>query len=591
MSKASGFAKEAIELRLNQQADKMFSEQAMAVLLLLNLGYSPEDIKRIFPEVSPGLADLTNAHVSLDAPPKIKADGLRFFPHNVRPEQRCLANRLKNRAHLEPNAISLIVYKANETNVEIRVTEHAALLEMTAERLVGDGVQKGDTIAVTSNVQLESVLLSQAAWEIGAAVVFIRDVLTRNTLQLIADRLCPKIWFLNSEVSAPKGQRVIHLGAGSTSSEFDVWINECQTKNVSCPGAPEDTAVIFTTSGSSGAPKLIAIPQRSLFHGAHLATASGPKLSRTVQVSATDLSAPSGLRSLAVLSLMPSHTSVVASPDPQLGSLAWFDVCSRTGATHLQAVPATLRAGAALGARRWADLGLEALSVVASGTGVLHQSVRDAFASVYRGDILDYYGMSETGGLFTWCADNVIANGSAIPANTLMQIVRDDHTPVAQGETGLIRLFNEGLYSADLSVDPPTKLRGGWFTTGDLGRWCDNGIGFQVVGRNHDLIKTQEGEFVSPVAIEDAVLRNPGIRAAVVIGLVVDEAGDSYGLALETDVCEKEIKVIAHDCITKEFGPYALPRTILTFKDLPRTAHGKPDRKGLSRKIEEKLSM
>lgn len=59
-------------------------------------------------------------------------------------------------------------------------------------------------------------------------------------------------------------------------------------------------------------------------------------------------------------------------------------------------------------------------------------------------------------------------------------------------------------------------LRDGWLATGDLGAFDADGY-LRITGRRKELCKTSNGKYVSPVPIEQALERSPGIDRACVV--------------------------------------------------------------------------
>jgi long-chain acyl-CoA synthetase len=60
-------------------------------------------------------------------------------------------------------------------------------------------------------------------------------------------------------------------------------------------------------------------------------------------------------------------------------------------------------------------------------------------------------------------------------------------------------------------------LAGGWFHTGDLGRFDEKGY-LEITGRKKEILVTSGGKNVSPVKVESLLLRSAGIEQAMVVG-------------------------------------------------------------------------
>ena len=64
----------------------------------------------------------------------------------------------------------------------------------------------------------------------------------------------------------------------------------------------------------------------------------------------------------------------------------------------------------------------------------------------------------------------------------------------------------------------------GYFRTGDLGRWADDGY-LVVTGRAKDII-IRNGENISPKEVEDVLIGHPGIAEIAVVGIPDDRTGE-----------------------------------------------------------------
>jgi long-chain acyl-CoA synthetase len=60
-------------------------------------------------------------------------------------------------------------------------------------------------------------------------------------------------------------------------------------------------------------------------------------------------------------------------------------------------------------------------------------------------------------------------------------------------------------------------LKEGWFYTGDLGKWNDEGL-LQIVGRKREIMKTSGGKMVAPVPIEEKLKVSNFISQVCMVG-------------------------------------------------------------------------
>jgi phenylacetate-CoA ligase len=121
---------------------------------------------------------------------------------------------------------------------------------------------------------------------------------------------------------------------------------------------------------------------------------------------------------------------------------------------------------------------------------------RQLIDAYFRAPIINRYGLREQG---YWCAQSCPASPEQFHVNTelvVMEVVRQDDTPAAPGETG--RLVVTDLFNYSMPF-----IR---YDTGDLGVAvsgpCPCGRGFPrlgpIDGRSHECIQTPSGKIVTP---------------------------------------------------------------------------------------------
>ena len=114
----------------------------------------------------------------------------------------------------------------------------------------------------------------------------------------------------------------------------------------------------------------------------------------------------------------------------------------------------------------------------------------------------------------------------------------------------------------------------GWLNTGDLGRVEAGGFVY-LTGRAKDLI-VRGGHNIDPRVIEDALLRQPAVRAAVAVGRPDPHAGEvpvAYIVPAGPGTFdEAELLAWAADAIDE---PAARPKHIYPITEIPVTAVGK----------------
>ncbi len=304
------------------------------------------------------------------------------------------------------------------------------------------------------------------------------------------------------------------------------------------PGAPElpldgpplgldAPAFILTTSGSSGAPKLIVHSQATMLHWARTTHNALHVTADDRACSLSSLSSLGGFTALLSYPLAGASLQLLDLGTAGLGGL--LDVLRGGEVSILRAAPSLLRGLAKLPDA--ADA-LRHLRIVQSyGEPLLVADVA-ALAAVLPGDCLirTTYGSTEASGLSWFARAHDADDPLRVPAGVLMpdteaRIVADDGSDCARGEAGELVIRSRynglgewqdgGLVPGRLLSDP--ELPGSRvYVTGDVAR-CDARGVFTVLGRR-DRMLNLNGVRIEPAEIEQALGRLPGVlRAEVVV--------------------------------------------------------------------------
>lgn len=150
---------------------------------------------------------------------------------------------------------------------------------------------------------------------------------------------------------------------------------------------------------------------------------------------------------------------------------------------------------------------------------------------------------------------------------------------VVQGDHVMLGYWEDPQRTCEkLFVDPASGRRA--MRTGDLFRSDPQGW-LYFAGRKDDIIKTR-GEKVSPLEVERAIARLPGVRECLVGGVPDDLLGEAIKawVVPEPGAALGERDVIRHCLASLE--NHMAPKHVAFVERLPRTATGKPTRQGLS---------
>ncbi|HRK71495.1 MAG TPA: AMP-binding protein, partial [Micropepsaceae bacterium] len=115
-------------------------------------------------------------------------------------------------------------------------------------------------------------------------------------------------------------------------------------------------------------------------------------------------------------------------------------------------------------------------------------------------------------------------------------------------------------------------FEGGWFHSGDLGVWHEDGY-IQLKDRSKDII-ISGGENISSIEVEDVLYRHPAILEAAVVGRHDEKWGEApvAFINLKPGANATPDEIIAF--VRSQIAAYKAPKNVV-FGELPKTSTGK----------------
>jgi O-succinylbenzoic acid--CoA ligase len=297
-------------------------------------------------------------------------------------------------------------------------------------------------------------------------------------------------------------------------------------------------AVVVATSGTTGDPKGVVLTHAAL-------TASAEATSARIGIAADDhwlaclpLAHVGGLSVITRALVLGTPLTVLPTADP-----AAVTAAAHGGATLVSLVATALR-----------RIDAALFRVVLLG-GSRPPADRPA-------NSVATYGMTETG-------SGVAYDGRPLDG---VEIRIDDLGEIHVRGPMLLRCYLDG-------TDP--KDANGWFATGDVGSWRDDGR-LHVDGRRNELIITG-GENVWPEAVEVVLQRHPAVADVAVGGRPDEEWGQVVtAYIVPTDRSAPPVLASLRDHVKQELPAYCAPHRLLVVDVVPRTALGKIRRSALT---------
>lgn len=221
-----------------------------------------------------------------------------------------------------------------------------------------------------------------------------------------------------------------------------------------------------------------------------------------------------------------------------------------------------------LAAAERADTRLPDLKVfICGGASVPPSLIRRASAYFDKAAVSRVYGSTE------------------VPVTTVGSVDDSEHAADSDGRTGIADIK---LVDGEIRARGPQMLVGylhpedetasfddeGYFRTGDLGRWVDDGY-MVVTGRAKDII-IRNGENISPKEVEDILVGHPGIAEIAVVGVPDERTGErACAVIVASDQRSPDLADLRDLLMREGLAKFKIPEQIVIWDALPKNDAGK----------------
>jgi benzoate-CoA ligase len=373
------------------------------------------------------------------------------------------------------------------------------------------------------------------------------------------------------------------LVAGGPAGQYLGWedcVGKASGKLEAAPTSRDDAAFWLYSSGSTGSPKGAVHLHHDMVvcHETYARQVLGILESDKVY-SAAKLFFAYGLGNAGYFPMGAGAQSVLypGRPTPD----AVFEILSKHRPTLFFGIPTLYAAMLAVkDAEKRYDL--SALRLCVSAGEALPDELYKRWQERFGVEIIDGIGTTEILHIFLSNrpgASRPGSTGKPVPGYEAV-IVDDEGRPVPQGEIGNLRVKGDSTMAYYWNKHDKTKetLFGPWIQTGDKYYQDPDGY-FWYAGRADDMLKVG-GIWVSPVEVENTLVKHPAVLEAAVVGkedtdrLVKPQAFVVLKEGSAGPALADELKAFVKDKI----APYKYPRWIEFVAELPKTATGKIQR-------------
>ena len=458
-----------------------------------------------------------------------------------------------------------------------------------ANLLLTRGCKKGDKIAILLMNSLEWLPIYFGILKAGAVAVPLNYRYTAEEIRYCLEKADCTMLVFGPEFTGrmenicdliPRVKHLFYVGEDcpTFADNYDYMIGLCSTEAPNIAVTDDDDAAIYYSSGTTGFPKAILHPHRSLTQAAqmeqnhHSQTHDDvflciPPLSHTGAFMHWLGSLLVGGRAVLLRGVTPE--AILRTVSDERCTIVWLLV------PWAQDILLAIEQGKV----DPADYELSQWRLMHIGAQPVPKSLVRRWLEVFPGQQYDTnYGLSEsTGpGCVHLGVDNVDHVGAiGVPGHGWeCRIVDAAGADVAAGQTGELIVRGPGVMTCYYNNPEATAetIRDGWLYTGDMARVDADGF-IWLVDRKKDVI-ISGGENLYPVQIEDFMSGNPAIQDVAVIGLPDERLGEIACAIVELKPGFESTTADDINDFCLDLPRYKRPRKVI-FAPVPRNPTGK----------------
>lgn len=448
------------------------------------------------------------------------------------------------------------------------------------------GVRAGDVVAVQMPNRLETAIAYRACFAIGAVLCPVVHIYGGKELSFILRQsrarvlIVPDSWrsidFVERVTTLPACPDLAHIiivGAPGNSGAIG-WTSLMEAKDRMAPPSsvgPDDVALLLYTSGTTADPKGVCHSSSSLLAELDQRRASGDRFDDAT-FSAWPAGHIGGFGSLIHPQLTGGVSVIMDRWVPEVG----VALMAEYRVTRAAGVPVLLRELLDTAAAIGADL--SALRSYMTGAANVPAELVER-ASAQGIGVFRCYGSTEHPTV-TACHptdplhERARTDGRVLPGGEVRLMDEEGRDVAGVGEGEILTRGPEmfvGYRDADLNAD--AFLPGGWFRTGDIGRF--DGELLIITDRKKDII-IRGGENISSKEVEDVLASHPAILEVAAFAVPHVRLGE--GVCVAVRLCPDatlDLEQVSEHFAAAGVARQKTPERLVIVDDMPRTPSGK----------------
>lgn len=446
------------------------------------------------------------------------------------------------------------------------------------------GVVKGSHVALILPNSPEYLWAWFGAARVGAPVVPVNTALKGEGLVHIVDHSDAETVVVHRDLldrfhsvrgRLPKVQHVVVVGgdAGDDTPWDDIIAaspDDADDETI----VPSDLMLVMYTSGTTGLPKGVVIPQAQIMGGALLLSLAGVTADDVLYTCLPLFHANAAI--ISVWGAFGLGTKLAVSA--RFSASRFWSEIRRYGATEFQALGAMMPILFKQPERP--DDAANPCRLVVSAA--CPKDIWEPFETRFGVEIVEFYGTVEGGLTMAGPDDPVGSIGKPLPINDMM-VVRDDDTECDPNEVGEIisrPAGGGGLVSYYKNAEATAeKTRGGWMRSGDLA-YADGDGYLWYVDRKKDSMR-RRGENISSYEVEQIVNEHDAVLESAAYAVPSELGEDDVMVALVLQPGATLDPVALMDHCAERMAYFMVPRYVRVVDELPKTGTHRVQKAGL----------
>lgn len=511
-----------------------------------------------------------------------------------------LATLLTQSARRDPEGIALVMGDTRWTWGEFEARTNA-LAHVLQSRF---GLQKGDRVMCQSQNCPEMMQAMFAVWRVGAVWVPANfrqtpeEVVYQTEASGAVLMICNAAFPAHAEACRagnPGLRHILAFGEAGFGPSVEALSDAAMGERPQVAAVlRDDPCWFFFTSGTTGRPKASVLThgQMAFVVTNHLADLMPGLTSQDASLVVAPLSHGAGVHQLTQVA---RGVKTVLLPSERFDVQQVWDLIREWRVSTMFTVPTILKLLVEHPSLATADHS-SLRYVIYAGAPMYRVDQQKALKSLGK-VLVQYFGLGEcTGNItvlpaFLHDAEDspTLRTGTCGYARTGIEVqIQDDQgREVPPGQTGEICCIGPAVF-AGYYQNPAANaksFRDGWFRTGDLGHMDAEGFVY-ITGRESDMY-ISGGSNVYPREIEEKLLSHPGISEAAVLGLPDPLWGEiGWAVCVRSEGAAEVSEESLLDFVAPRLARYKLPRRVIFWDALPKSAYGKITKKMIREELE-----